>query len=186
MRKDISQGSLLIGLKLDGNTLATASGRALSFPFPINAREKNIADGEHILVAEALNADGSVLVQSSERRFTVDTTPPQVSIRKNNPPENKIIRGLLNKSERPVVDTTDNSRVTEVTFFLDKILMQGTVEHPNRIESVWRLIKWDSCTVDNGTYSISARAKDAVGNIGISEPRTVVIGNKINRCGRNI
>lgn len=68
-------------------------------------------------------------------------------------------------------DAADNVGVVGVQFLLDGVALGP--EDPTAPYSV----TWDTTTVPNGTYTLTARARDAAGNIGTSAPVVVDVLN---------
>lgn len=68
-------------------------------------------------------------------------------------------------------NATDNVGVVGVQFFLD-----GTALGPEDRTAPYS-VTWNTTTMPNGTYTLTARARDAAGNIGTSPPVLVDVLN---------
>lgn len=68
-------------------------------------------------------------------------------------------------------DATDNVAVIGVRFLLDGVQI-GAEDRT----SPWSIV-WDSTTVANGTYTLTAIARDAAGNEGTSSPVAMTVNN---------
>lgn len=68
-------------------------------------------------------------------------------------------------------NASDNVGVVGVQFFLD-----GTPLGPEDLTAPYS-VTWNTTTVSDGTYTLTARARDAAGNIGTSPPVLVDVFN---------
>ena len=69
---------------------------------------------------------------------------------------------------------SDNVGVTRVEFWVDGVL-RGTVERPPYS------LAFDSTTLANGSHSLTAKAYDAAGNVGVSAPVDFTVNNTDTR-----
>ncbi len=95
-----------------------------------------------------------------------DTILPVVSI--TAPTSGSIISGTATIS----ANATDNAGVTKVDFYQDATLLGTHTTTPYSIG-------WNTTTVTNGTYNLTAKAYDTVGNVGTSTVVTVTVNNQI-------
>lgn len=114
--------------------LLTARESPLSF---------NLSDGSHTIIASAFHL-GSACVT-----FTIDTTPPKVSV---SSPENK----TYNMFDVPLIFTV-NELASQITYSLDgqdNVTVAGNTTLTG---------------LSAGEYNVTVYAKDLVGNVGTSE-----------------
>lgn len=94
-----------------------------------------------------------------------DTTPPTVSI--TLPAHGATVGG----GTVIAANAYDNEGVVGVQFQLDDINLGSEVTSPPY------QISWDTTTVIDGTYKLTAMARDAAGNMATSGPVTVIVQN---------
>ncbi len=68
---------------------------------------------------------------------------------------------------------SDNVGVAGVQFLVDGAQSRRRGHHPTAPYSV----SWNTTTVTNGTYTLTARARDAAGNTATSAPVSVTVAN---------
>ncbi|MBI5484059.1 MAG: fibronectin type III domain-containing protein, partial [Deltaproteobacteria bacterium] len=141
-----------VEIYLDGILRSTSSGEVYGYQLDT----LTIANGTHSISARAYDAAGNVGV-SAESIVNVfnDTSAPTVSIVL--PANSGTISGTVSIS----ASATDNVGVSKVEFYLDGIL---------KATSSGGLYGYqlDTLTIAEGIPSISAKAYDAAGNIGLS------------------
>lgn len=93
-----------------------------------------------------------------------DTTPPTISI--TAPINGATVSSTVSVS----ANASDNIGVTKVEFYLDGTLEQTDLNSPY----TW---SWNTTGVSNGSHTLSAKAYDAAGNIGISSNVAVTVSN---------
>lgn len=93
-----------------------------------------------------------------------DATPPSVSVTSPAPGD---VAGLVAVS----ADATDNAAVAGVQF-----LVNGTPACAE-VSAAPYVFNWDSTTRSDGTYAITAVARDTSGNVATSSPVSVVVHN---------
>lgn len=129
-----------------------------------------ITTGTYSVVASV--SDG---ILSASRTFTwlvteppppPDTTPPGVTI--SSPDANSTVSG---KKAKLTAAASDANGVAGVRFLLNGVPISGedTVAPYS--------IMWDSTTVANGTYQLTAIARDTSNNVGSSAPIPIVVRN---------
>jgi methionine-rich copper-binding protein CopC len=94
-----------------------------------------------------------------------DTTAPTVSV--TNPANNAVVSGTVNLS----ANASDNVGVAGVQF-----LLNGANLGAEDTTSPYS-VSWDTTTVANGPYVITARARDAAGNVTTSTQVNVTVTN---------
>ncbi|MCI0347851.1 MAG: Ig-like domain-containing protein, partial [Acidobacteriales bacterium] len=150
---------------LDGAALGAED---TSSPYSISWNSTGVANGAHTLAARARDAAGnqttSTVVNVTTSNIT-DTTPPAVSM--TAPPGGATVSGSVPVS----ANASDNVGVAGVQFLLDGVALG--IEDTTSPYS----ISWNSATVANGTYNLSARARDAAGNQTTSSSITVTVSN---------
>jgi hypothetical protein len=95
-----------------------------------------------------------------------DTTPPTVSI--TSPSSGATVSSTISVS----ASASDNVGVTQVQFYLDGSLQTTDASSPY----TW---SWNTTSASNGTHTLSAKAYDAAGNVGVSSNVSVTVQNPI-------
>jgi hypothetical protein len=149
---------------LDGVVLGTED---LIAPYSISWNTATASNGSHSLTARARDAAGNTTV-SPVVVFTVsnvhDTQSPVVAIAS---PLTGTISGTINVN----ANANDNIGIVGVQFLLDGVNL-GT-EDPAAPYSA----SWNTTTVTNGSYTLTARGRDAAGNLTRSSPVRVTVRN---------
>ncbi len=154
----------------------TLIGSKASSPYTFAWNTTTVADGAYQLTAKAYDAASnsttssaiSVTVTNSTPPPPPDTTVPIVSI--TAPTANASLSGTTTLS----ATASDNVGVTKVSFFRGTTLIDtDTTGSPGYS------IAWNTVAVANGTYSITAKAYDAAGNIGTSSAVSVIVNNTV-------
>ena len=124
-----------------------------------------IADGNHTLTARARDAAGNTTT-SAGVIVTVDndTQAPTVSI---TAPAAGNVSGIISVT----ATAADNVGVAGVQFLLNGANL-GTEDLASPYS-----ISWNTQTVANGNYTLTARARDAAGNTTVSSPVSVTVSN---------
>ncbi|UFS69117.1 Ig-like domain-containing protein [Geomonas sp. RF6] len=146
----------------DNGTLAFVSNQSsVSYAWDTT----RAASGTHALVAKAYDAAGNV-GQSSTVVVTVgtDATPPAVAL--TSPLAGSTVRGAVSVS----ANATDAVGVTRVEFYVQGAIAATTTTAPYSFT-------WNTASVANGSYTLTAKAYDAAGNIGRSGTVTVTVSN---------
>ena len=134
-------------------------------PYGYNWNTSFLANGSYNLTAKAFDAAGNV-GQSGTVSVTVansDTTPPTISI--TAPSNTAIVSGTVSIS----ASASDNVGVSRVEFYQNGVLLATTAAPYSYI--------WNTTTVANGSYLLTAKAYDAAGNVGQSANVTVSVSN---------
>jgi chitinase len=124
-----------------------------------------LPSGPYTLTAKAYDAAGNVGT-SADVSVTVvnDVTPPTVTL--VTPANGATVSGI------PAVtaNASDNVAVTKVEFYLDGALLSAGNVPPYSYS-------WDTSAVANGPHTLSAKAYDAAGNVGLSAGSAVTVCN---------
>jgi len=152
-------------IELYDNGVLKAAGNVSPFTYSWNtAAETN---GSAILTVKAYDAAGNV-GQSSAVTVTINNVPdnsaPSVTI--TAPANNATVSGTATISAA----ASDNVGVTQVEFYVNGALKSTASAAPFSYS-------WNTTTVANGSYTLSAKAYDAAGNVGQSSNVSVTVNN---------
>jgi hypothetical protein len=123
-----------------------------------------LQDGLYVLIGSGTHPDGEIrgqLVREAEAAFPV---APVVVI--NSPEDGSTVNDTITVSAS--VDATE--AIVEVTFLVDGTAIGSVGAEPYAIE-------WDTTTIADGAVTLTARAEDALGNVGVSAPVHVTVDN---------
>lgn len=137
-------------------------------PYSYNWNTAAVANGSYTLVAKAYDAAGNV-GQSTVATVTVnntvaDTTAPTVSI--SAPANGATVSGTASVT----ASSGDNVGVTKVEFYVNGSLMATDTASPYSFS-------WNTASAANGSYTLTAKAYDAAGNVGQATAVTVTVSN---------
>jgi len=156
-----------VQFKLDGANLGEEDGSA---PYSIPWDTTTASEGSHTLTAVARDAVG-LQFTSAPVRVTVsngpppDTSPPSVTI------ASPSSGATVSRTIDVVATASDDVGVAGVQFRLDDAdLGAEDTEAPYSVP-------WDTTTTSDGSHTLTAVARDAAGNVTISEPVTVTVSN---------
>ncbi len=149
---------------LDGANLGVEDTSA---PYSINWNTTTAAEGTHELTARARDAAGNVTTSAivSVTVSNPDTTPPAVSM--SAPANGAAVSGNVAVS----ANASDDIGVVGVQFLLDGNSL-GAED-----TSAPYSISWATTNTTNGSHTLSARARDAAGNVTTSSTITVSVSN---------
>jgi Big-like domain-containing protein len=119
-------------------------------------------NGRHIVHAQAVDSEGRV-VRSARRGVIIanDVTPPTVRLRAS----------LDGGATVPLaVDARDASGIARIELLLDGATLA-------KFNSGGVRFDWDSATTSDGTHTLQGIAHDGAGNVGFSEPVSIVVRN---------
>ena len=133
-------------------------------PYFISWDSTTASSGPHRLSARARDAAGN-LTTSAAVSVTIDNTAPAVSI--TAPADGATVSGMVTVS----ATASDNTGVIGVQFLLDGVAL-GT-----EVTTGPYALSWDSTTANSGSHMLSARARDAAGNLTTSATVSVTIDN---------
>lgn len=125
----------------------------------------SVTAGSYTLMTKAYDAAGNS-GQSANIGVTVvkDTTPPTVTL--SNPVNNAILSGTATLA----ANASDNIGVSRVEFYSNGTLVSATNVTPYSYS-------WNTTSVANGAYTLTAKAYDASNNIGQSSNISVTVNN---------
>ena len=134
-------------------------------PYVYSWNTSALAAGTYTLMAKAYDAAGNV-GQSGNVTVTVvnDTTPPTVSL--TAPGNGATVSGTVALT----ASASDNVGVSRVEFYGNGTLLTATNVAPYSYN-------WNTTSVANGSYALTAKAYDAAGNVGQSANVTVTVNN---------
>jgi len=159
---------------IDNNLIGTDT----TSPYTKNFIPFSLTAGPHTFTAKAYDQAGNSTT-SSPVNITIrfagtspspspdrgnDTISPTVSI--VSPVPNSILRSLVNFT----ISASDNIGVTKVELYRGTTLISTDSTSPYSFY-------WNSAEVSNGTYSLTAKAYDAAGNIATSSAVNYIVGN---------
>jgi hypothetical protein len=157
-----------VQFKIDG---ANYGSELLSQPWSMNWDSRTVGNGTHQITAEARYSTGtratSPAVSVTVSNTVADTTPPSASI--TSPSSGQTVSGTFTLA----ASGNDNAGVVSMQFRLN-----GTALGPKTTTAPFTM-SWDTRTVANGTYQLTAVAQDAVGNTGTSAAVSVVVSNGV-------
>ncbi|ABQ26507.1 Ig-like domain-containing protein [Geotalea uraniireducens] len=141
------------------------NGTDTSTPYIYSWNTSSLAAGNYTLMAKAYDAAGNV-DQSSNVSVTVvnDTTPPTVSL--TAPGNNATVSGTV----AITASAGDNVGVSKVEFYGNGVLLSAGNVAPYSYN-------WNTASVANGGYTLTAKVYDAAGNVGQSGNVTVTLNN---------
>lgn len=128
----------------------------------------NWPNGDYTITVKAYDAAGNIGTATAaitvNRTTSTDTTPPTVSLSK---PVAGTFGGTISMG---ATASDDSGVVTKVEFYQGTTLLGTATTSPYAYA-------WDSTKVANGSYTITAKAYDAAGNVGTSAAVTVTVSN---------
>ena len=122
-------------------------------PYAVSWNTATAANGTHTLAAVARDAAGNTTTSATITVTVPDTTAPTVSI--TAPANGATVTGTVTVS----ATASDNVGVVGVQFLLDGVNLGA--EDTSSPYSV----SWNTATAAPGTHTLTARARDAAGNI---------------------
>jgi hypothetical protein len=150
-----------VQFRLDGANLGAEDTTA---PYSVSWNTIAANNGSHTLTAVARDPLGARFT-SNPVTVTVsnDLTPPTVTI-------TSLTSGSTVAGTIPVNATaSDNRGVAGVQFLLDGVNL-GPEDTTNNYS-----VSWNTTTATNGSHTLTARARDAAGNIATSTPVTITV-----------
>ncbi|WP_246166944.1 Ig-like domain-containing protein [Oryzomonas japonica] len=137
-------------------------------PYVYSWNTAGLASGSYTLQAKAYDAAGNV-GQSGVVSVTVagsDTTAPTVSV--TSPATGSVVSGTVTIA----ATASDNVGVSRVEFYENGALLYAANTAPYSYS-------WNTTSIANGSYTLSAKAYDASGNIGQSSNVSVTVNNVV-------
>ena len=146
----------------------TLIGTATSAPYQVSWNTSTVANGSYSLTAKAYDAANNSTT-SGAANVTVsnsapDTTPPAVQL--TAPADGATLSGAASLA----ASASDDIGVTKVEFYRGTTLIGTATSAPYQLS-------WDTSTVANGSYSLTAKAYDAANNSTTSGAANVTISN---------
>lgn len=135
-------------------------------PYLYSWNTSALTPGTYTLMVKAYDAAGNVGSASEAVTVANDTAAPTVSL--TAPSTGASLTGTATLS----ASATDNIGVTKVEFYANGTLLTATNVAPYGYT-------WNTSAVANGSYTITAKAYDAAGNIGTSSGATVSVANAV-------
>ena len=155
-------GVVGVQFRLDGANLGSADTDP---PYSVSWNTTQDSDGPHVLTAVARDAAGHVTT-AAERTVSVDNSGPSVSLAA--PAEGANVSG----SQAVRADASDPAGVAGVQFKLDgNNLGAEDTTGPYSVD-------WDTTQVSNGSHTLTAVARDPLGNVRTASSVTVVVDNE--------
>jgi len=154
---------------LDGAPLGAED---LASPYSMAWNTIGVSNGVHTLRAVARDGAGNNATSATISitvNNVVDSTPPTVSV-------TAPLNGATVAGTAVVISATatDPGGVAGVEFLID-----GSPVAAEDTTSPYS-VSWNSLSVPNGTYSVTARARDTAGNVATSAARSIVVNNIID------
>lgn len=158
----------VVGVQFLVDDIATGS-EDLTDPYFTIVDTTALSNGSHTLKARARDAAGIIAVSAAVtitvNNTTPDVTAPVVSIAA--PLANAVLTGNVPFT----ANATDNVRVAGVQFYVN-----GIATGAEDLTTPYS-ITLTTTSVTNGTYMLTARARDAAGNMTTSAAVTVTVNN---------
>lgn len=144
---------------VDGALLSTDS----SAPYEVSWNSASVADGSHTLTARAYDGSG-YFGDSSAVVVRTDNTAPLAAL------VSPSVGALLRGNVTPTANASDANSVEKVEFYVDDALMSlRPIDANTQV--------WFSSDVADGSHTITVRARDSAGNVGVSAPVGVIVDN---------
>ena len=140
-----------------------------SSPYSTSWNTTTATNGTYTLTARARDAAGNITTSApkSPSQLTVDNTAPTVAM--TAPANGATVSGTVNLA----ATASDNVGVAGVQF-----LLNGANLGAEDTTSAYGM-SWNTTTATNGSYTLTARARDAAGNITTSAPVVVTVSNPV-------
>lgn len=148
---------------VNGVLKATDTGSPYVFSWDTTA----LTPGTYTLSTKAYDAAGNI-GQSQSVTVTVanDLQAPTISL--TSPSNNLTVKGTVSIA----ANAADNVGVSRVEFYLNNALLGATNMAPYAYN-------WNTQSVVNGVYNVTAKAYDSAGNVGLSQVVTVNVSNDV-------
>jgi hypothetical protein len=161
-----------VQFNLDGNNLGTEDTSA---PYSVSWNSTTVADGSHTLLAVSRDAAGN-RATSTPVTVTVanaDTVAPTISI------TSPIDGGTATGTIQIAANASDNRGVVGIQFAVDGINL-GAEDTTSPYG-----INWNTALATNDIHTITARARDAAGNVSTSTI-SVTVNNPIDTTAPSV
>lgn len=143
-----------VSLSIDGVLVATDAAAPYNFNWTTNA----MANGVHSLTASAMDSSGNKAAVSISLLVNnvADVTAPVISI--SSPKDNSKVTNNVSVT----VNASDDVAVTKVELYVDGLLQAASTTAPFTT-------KWNTTKAAKGGHTLSCKAYDAAGNVGVSQ-----------------
>jgi hypothetical protein len=147
---------------------ANLGAEDLTAPYAFTWNTNTVTDGSYTLTAKARDATGNVTISTpvvvNVMNHPPDTEFPAIAI---TAPSAGEVLGNINVT----ANASDNVGVVGVQFLLNGIALGAEdITAPYSVP-------WNTLSVTNGSYTITAKARDLAGNITTSDPVVVTVNN---------
>lgn len=161
---NVSAGDNVGVTKVEFYVNGILKGEDTGTPYLYSWDAASLPTGSYTLTAKAYDAAGNSSESSRSVTVVNDTIPPTADL--TAPVDNTLVSGsvIIN------ADALDNVGVSMVEFYANGVLLFGSNAAPYSYT-------WDTRTVANGSYTLTARATDNKGNAGTSSTVTVNVNN---------
>jgi len=126
-----------------------------------------VTPGMYSVTAKAYDAAGNVGLSTVSVNVVNDVTPPTIS--HTAPLQGSSVSGLVTVS----CNASDDVGITRVEFFVNGAMGAAVNTTPYSYS-------WDTKTVSNGSYTLTAKAYDAANNVATSSAVTVTVNNSVS------
>lgn len=157
-------GVTSVQFQMDGASL----GSAESTPYAISLDTTKVIDGTHTLEAVAQDAAGSSTA-SSPVTIVVDNyvAPAPMSLTITAPTSGEIVSNVISIA----AEVSGDASVAGIQFQLDGSDIDAEVTDSSHS------LQWDTSTVPDGTYTLTAIVREDGGNFATSTPVTITVNN---------
>ncbi len=140
-------------------------------PFSYNWDTSGVPNGTYAITAKAFDAAGnfatsSPLTVTVNNASTTDTTPPTVSL--TAPLNGANVSGTITLT----ATASDASGIAHVDFYKGTTLLNSDTTSPYSYA-------WNTTSSDNGSYALTAKAFDTIGNNATSNIANVTVANVV-------
>ena len=147
---------------LDGSSLGAED---LTAPYSLSWNTTTATSGNHILTARARDAAGNIATSTGVTvNVSNDSQAPSVTV---NAPVSSPVSGNINVT----ATASDNIGVVGVQFYVDGVALGA-----EDIAAPYSVL-WNTATASNGSHNITAKARDAAGNVKISAAVIFTVNN---------
>jgi len=160
-------GVASVQLLLNGQNLGPS---LTSSPYSVTWDTKNVANGTYTLTAMARDFAGNANV-SSDVSVTVNNAPPPDTVAPTVAISSPLTGATVSGTVSVVANASDNIGVASV-----QLLLNGQNLGASLTASPYA-VTWDTKNVVNGTYTLTAVARDLAGNTKVSNGVTVTVNN---------
>jgi len=135
-------------------------------PYQYSWNSLTVTPGSYGITAKAYDAAGNAGLTNIAVIVVNDVTPPVISYA--TPLTGSSVSGMVTVS----CNVSDDVGVDKVEYYVDSNMVAAGNAAPYNYQ-------WDTRSTSNGTYSLSAKAYDAAGNIGQSAAVSVTVNNLV-------